>query len=56
MKTLRAHKVGTFFTEASKTPHFGVTKGESAILHFHGTRPAGSTPLEKRIAGGRTSS
>ena len=52
-KSLHEHKAGTFFTEPSKTPHFGMTKSEGAILYFYGTGPTGSTPLEKPLAGDR---
>ena len=50
---LHEHKVGTFFTEPSKTAHFGMTKSEGAILYFYGVGPTGSTPLEKLLAGDR---
>ena len=50
---LHEHKAGTFFTEPSKTAHFGMTKGEGAILYFYGVGPTGSTPLEKLLAGDR---
>jgi hypothetical protein len=53
MKKLHQHKVATFFTEPSKSAHFGMTRGEGAILYFCGTGPTGSTPLEKRLAGDR---
>ena len=46
-KKLHEHKAGTFFNEPSKTPHFGMTKSEGAILYFYGTGPTGNTPLEK---------
>jgi len=43
---LNAHSVGTFFTEPANTPHFGMTKGEGAVLSFYGIGPSGTTPLQ----------
>ena len=43
---LHAHSPGTYFTEPANTPHFGMTKGEGAVLYFYGVGPSGSTPLE----------
>ena len=45
-KKLHVHPAGTYFTEPPDTPHFGMTKGEGAVLYFYGTGPSGSTPLE----------
>jgi len=44
---LHAHPAGSFFTEPANTPHFGMTKGEGAVLYFYGIGPSGITPLEK---------
>jgi len=46
-KKLHAHPAGTFFTEPANTPHFGMTKGQGAVLYFHGIGPSGNTPIEK---------
>lgn len=46
-KKLHAHPAGTFFTEPANTPHFGMTKGEGAVLYFYGMGPGGTRPLEK---------
>src|SRR5262249_32296177 len=43
---LNAHPVGTYFTEPANTPHFGMTKGEGAVLYFYGIGPSGTTPLQ----------
>jgi uncharacterized RmlC-like cupin family protein len=43
---LHAHTAGTFFTEPANTAHFGMTKGEGAVLYFYGMGPSGNTPLE----------
>jgi uncharacterized RmlC-like cupin family protein len=43
---LHAHTAGTFFTEPANTPHFGMTKGEGAVLYFYSVGPSGSKPLE----------
>ena len=43
---LHAHPAGTYFTEPANTPHFGMTRGEGAVLYFFGTGPTGLTPLE----------
>jgi len=45
-KKLHANVAGTFFSEPANTPHFGMTKGEGAVLYFYGIGPSGSTPLE----------
>ena len=46
-KKLHAHPAGTFFTEPADTAHFGLTKGEGAVLYFYAIGPTGNTPLEK---------
>ena len=46
-KKLHAHPAGSFFTEPANTPHFGMTKGEGAVLYFYAIGPSGNTPLEK---------
>jgi hypothetical protein len=44
---LHIHTAGTFFTEPANTPHFGMTKGEGAVLYFYAVGPSGNTPIEK---------
>jgi len=44
---LHAHPAGTYFTEPANTAHFGMTKGEGAVLYFFGTGPSRVIPLEK---------
>jgi hypothetical protein len=46
-KKLHAHPAGTYFTEPANQPHFGMTKGEGAVLYFYAVGPSGNTPLEK---------
>jgi uncharacterized RmlC-like cupin family protein len=43
---LHAHPAGTYFTEPANTPHFGMTKGEGAVLYFYGIGPSKNIPLE----------
>lgn len=45
-KTLHAHPAGSYFTEPADTAHFGMTKGEGAVLHFSGMGPSGNRPVE----------
>ena len=44
---LHAHPAGTYFTEPANTAHFGMTKGEGAVLYFYAIGPSGNAPLEK---------
>ena len=46
-KKLHAHPAGTFFTEPANTAHFGMTRGEGAVLYFYAVGPSGNTALEK---------
>jgi quercetin dioxygenase-like cupin family protein len=46
-KKLHAHPAGSYFTEPANTAHFGMTKGEGAVLYFYGVGPSGSRALEK---------
>ena len=52
-KKLHAHTAGTFFTEPANTAHFGMTKGEGAILYFYAIGPSGNTAIEKPEAAGK---
>jgi len=45
-KKLHADRAGSYFTEPANTAHFGMTKGEGAILCFYGIGPTGSTRVE----------
>jgi hypothetical protein len=45
-KKLTAHPAGTYFTEPANTPHFGMTKGEGAVLYFYAIGPSGTKALE----------
>jgi len=44
---LHAHPAGSYFTEPANTAHFGLTRGEGAVLYFYGVGPSGNEPLEK---------
>ena len=44
---LEIRRVGTFFTEPARLPHFGMTKGDGTILYFVGTGPSTSDSIEK---------
>ncbi|HJY76614.1 MAG TPA: cupin domain-containing protein [Burkholderiales bacterium] len=46
-KKLHAHPAGSYFTEPANTAHFGLTRGEGAVLYFYGVGPSGNMPLEK---------
>jgi len=46
-KNLHAHPAGSYFTEPANTAHFGLTKGEGAVLYFYGVGPSGNVALEK---------
>jgi quercetin dioxygenase-like cupin family protein len=46
-KKLHTDKAGTYFTEPANTPHFGITKGEGAVLLFYGTGPTAVIPVEE---------
>ena len=46
-KKLHAHPAGSYFTEPANTAHFGLTKGEGAVLYFYGVGPSGNVALEK---------
>jgi hypothetical protein len=52
-KKLHVHAAGTFFTEPANTPHFGMTKGEGAVLYFYSVGPSGNTPVEKAGPAGK---
>jgi hypothetical protein len=43
---LKPHPAGTYFTEPANTPHFGMTKGEGAVLYFYAIGPSGTRPVE----------
>src|SRR5262245_8936670 len=45
-KKLHAHPAGSYFTEPANTAHFGLTRGEGAVLYFYGVGPSGNVPLE----------
>jgi len=45
-KKLHADPAGSYFTEPANTPHFGITKGEGAILLFYGVGPSAIIPVE----------
>lgn len=49
-KKLHAHPAGTYFTEPANTAHFGMTKGEGAVLYFYGVGPSGNTSIEKEAS------
>ena len=44
---LATRPAGTFFTEPARLRHFGITKGEGAILYFVGTGPSTNDDPEK---------
>ena len=46
-RKLHAHPAGSYFTEPANTAHFGLTRGEGAVLYFYGVGPSGNVPLEK---------
>jgi ChrR-like protein with cupin domain len=46
-KKLHAHPAGSYFTEPADTAHFGLTRGEGAVLYFYGVGPSGNVALEK---------
>jgi hypothetical protein len=46
-KKLHVHTAGTFFTEPANTAHFGMTKGEGAVLYFYAIGPSATIPIEK---------
>jgi hypothetical protein len=39
--------------EPANTPHFGMTKGEGAVMYFYAVGRNGNTPLEKTGPAGK---
>ncbi len=46
-KKLHTNGTGSYFTEPAKQPHFGMTKGDGAILFFYGMGPSANNELER---------
>jgi quercetin dioxygenase-like cupin family protein len=45
---LQAYPTGTFFSEPSKTPHYGWAKDGEVILQITGMGPTGTTPIPQK--------